>query len=166
MNSADTVEEVFEALRQTLPALALAKLKFKAPDHLAKQGSVIWRGRILAAKPKCIFDSTWCFYEVGVGRYAVEAPLVANSGGVGLICFVDNSKCGSGEHSTTVGGMASRFASLHPSFVASRRGEKCQGVSTYYLTAPGKFPVKRAAEDLAILITATLPALEALSVAK
>ena len=167
MTPADAVEEVYGELRRNLPALLLARLKFKEPDFLRKQGSSIWRGRILGARPKCIFDATWCFYEIGIGRYAVESPLESNSGGVGLICFVENAKCGSGAHAGVVDDLGTNFASKHEHFVPSRRGDKLKGVFRYYSNAiPGRFPTQAAASDLSALITETLDELEALTVAK
>jgi hypothetical protein len=144
-----------------MPPALLNRLKFKDPDQLEKHGTKKWRGRILGSQSQTVFDATWCFFEVGVGRYAADEP---NCGGVGLVCFVENQKCGSGLHAAAVSELAVRFATAHPRFAASPRGERNQGVFVYY---PGVcFPLQRAVEDMRLLIETCLDSLESLKVKK
>ena len=154
-----TVRDIYNALKARLPQTVLSKLSFKEPDHLKKLGSDIIRGRILPQRTKSIFDATWCFYEIGVGRYAAGR----GGGGVGLVCFPDNKKCGKGIHTGIVSDLVTRYAAIHPSFTASQRGTPAQCVFTYY---PTMQPADAPADDLAALIASTFPVLEQLSVPK
>jgi hypothetical protein len=159
MTSEEQIAEIYRALRAELPPGLAARVKFLEPDFPDKHGAKKWRGRITSSKPGTIFDPSWCFFEVGIGRYAADEP---NCGGVGLVCFVDNKKCGSGLHSAAVSSLASRFSAANPRFVASPRGSKNQGVFVYY---PGiSFPLRRAVDDLKLLLVSCLDFLESLRV--
>lgn len=159
MTPEQIVCDIYDAVRARLPERVLSKLTFKDPACFEKGDSKIFRGRILPQRTKSIFDTNWCFYEVGVGRYAAGR----GAGGVGFVCFPENKKCGKGTHTATVSDLVTRYAAAHPSFTASERGSPAQYVFTYY---PAMQPNNKPADDLAELITATLPQLERLTVAK
>lgn len=141
-----------------LPKPLLAKLVFKEPDYLVKGGAK-WRGRILQQRTNNIFDATWCFYEVGVGHYSAGG----GAGGIGLVCFPENKKCGNGIHTAAVTDLVTHYASSHPGFNASSRGSRSQYVFKYISVMQS---VEKPADILSELKTATLPQLEMLTVAK
>lgn len=161
MTPEQQIQEVYRQLKTTISPALVARLTFKKPEQLDKHGSKKWRGRILASRPRTIFDSAWCFFEVGVGRYLAETT---NCGGVGLVCFVENKKCGGGQHAMAVHALAHRLAGAHDQFSASRRGDKNQGVFVYY---PGfEFPIQKAVDDMGLLINECLEIMESLHVEK
>ena len=152
------VREIYKAIQSKLPPPLVAKLTFKDPDNLKKQGSNICRGRILPLRMKTVFDTDWCFFEVGIGRYAAGGAC-----GVGFVCFPENKKCGKGIHSATISDLISRYAATHQGFVDSRRGEPAQCVFLYYPAIP---KIEQLATALSTLIANTFPYLEQLTVSK
>lgn len=158
-NPEQVIRDIYDALKTRLPQPLLAKLIFKEPDYPTKGDSKIHRGRILPQRIKSVFDASWCFYEIGVGRYATGS----GAGGIGFVCFPKNKKCGEGVHSATVSDLITRYAAAHPTFNASKRGSASQCVFTYY---PAMQPPNEPAANLADLITSTLPQLMALAVTK
>ncbi len=156
MNQKTTIEQIYAELQRILPAGQVQRLKFASPDQPPKHKGKVWRGRIYSADSKSIFGPTWCFYEIGIGRYAA-AP--TKQGGVGFVCYTGNKQCGSGAHSATVVDVMSRFASTHPHFPVPKRGDKKQVAFTYYSTIP---PLNQPVRDLSELIRDTFDSLDRL----
>ena len=158
--NAEIIQQVYTEIKRTLPPDIAVRLKFASPDQPVKHGGKIWRGRILGLRNDSIFDSAWCFYEIGIGHYGT-AP--TKQGGVGFVCYPSNKKCGHGAHSASVFDVMSRFTATHPQFPSPARGDKKHALFTYYVTIP---PLEQPLRDLCDLILCTFISLERLHVSK
>lgn len=152
------IRAIYDDLRSRLPVPIVERLTFKQPSILAKQGSKILRGQILPLRTKSVFDSTVCFYEVGVGSYSRRG-----AAGVGFVCFPRSKKCGSGNHEATVRNLIRNYKAAHPSFDDTSENDSAVVLFNYYPATPSP---TTAAADLAPLIEATFPTLIGLPVEK
>lgn len=159
MSEINTIKQIYTEVEHILPPIIVQRLRFLDPDQPPKHSGKIWRGRILSTQHNSIFDSRWCFYEIGVGRYGA-AP--TKQGGVGFVCYSGNKQCGKGAHSAAVFDIMSRFVSSHPQFPTPKRGDKKHAIFTYYSTIP---PIEQPVRDLAELILNTFDPLNKLQVA-
>jgi hypothetical protein len=97
----DIVLETFDLLLGLLPRELADDIKLHSKDPCPlKKGSDldIVRARILPRHkaPLQFWSSSWCFYEIGVGRYAPAPGEGLNLGGIGFTMFPDNKQCGGG----------------------------------------------------------------------
>ena len=150
------IEEVYDVVRNNLPTDILDQLKFLAPDKLFKGNSLlVGRGRILGKPRNKIWSSTWCFYEIGIGRYGV-AP--GSKGGIGFVCFPNNKQCGEGRHRNLIRSSLEKLEDSYPKFRASGHQDAHQGIHKYYRYPEyDEFPIELAGQELAEVIKDTFP---------
>ncbi|MBI3881433.1 MAG: hypothetical protein HY301_15390 [Verrucomicrobia bacterium] len=164
MNSKDSAIalQTYDLTLQKLPPnLSSAVQKpAKDPAALSKHGATIAKIRLLPTdrSPACFWNSSWCFYEIGVGAYPASR---ANFGGIQFFMSPEQVVCGKGRYRNDVleilrslNGIAGRGF-----FLNSAGGGKGTAIlcgRKYYLGDFSAFPVQTAATDLVWLITETL----------
>jgi hypothetical protein len=135
------------------------------PSPLKKKQNDIVRIRVLPRKksPVSFWNSTWCFYQLGLGVYGGALTV----GGVSFVQFPFQDKTGDGHYCRSVIEIIQRLgAGKGSSFQLTPASGP--GTATSYKRLYGNrdfpfFPVEQAANDLSWLIANTLPAFEAIS---
>lgn len=133
------------------------------PAPSKKKGTDVMRLRILPKnrRPSNFWNGTWCFYEIGVGSYERGANEGLNLGGVSFVQFSDNEKCGGGFYRNSVLQILNQLA-LQRKNDFRVQDEKSVILYRRYGITHRVFPYKIAGEDLAWLITESLPIFAAL----
>lgn len=156
MDAVQIAGDIYLALKSKLSKVIPNELSYKGPSPFSKKGTDIIRLCILPREGRTIFDSSWCFYEVGVERFSGKIS-------VGFVCYPENKKCGKGRYTGEINELISRYASYHKDFTASQRGTPDQCVFASYSAI---LPIEGPLEAITKLIVETLPRLEKFSVTK
>jgi len=162
MKSVSQIECVYEIIKSALPTQIAAELKFLRPGRLQKGGSDIMRGRILGKGGRKIWNSNWCFYEIGVGFYSASPSSV---GGIGFVSFPENKNCGSGRHRHHISRALTSLVRRDGKFAKSDPPDPFQGAFSYYPSSRFRsFPTDHAAAGLAVLISTTFEDFNSLTI--
>lgn len=161
MTNKDKVERVYAILKTALPATIVRQLTFLPPGKTgARKNPDVCRGRIRGEVRNHIWDGTWCFYEVGVGRYN-DFDAVGNVGAIG---FVVSKKCAS-RWATALQQLLAQQTKRDARFI--RKISKKGAITLFrYYTKPqfSSFPEDHGAAALAVLICDSYKKLNAFSV--
>lgn len=153
-----TYDLTLQKLAPSLPRSV--KKPVKDPQFSGKTGDAIAKIRLLPLDraPKSFWSSSWCFYEIGVGRYEIGR---ANFGGVQFVMYPNSKQCGSGRYLPGVTAiLKSLKAGPRKGFFLNLSGGRSGAAILcgfhYCLGEFREFPVETAADDLAWLIQQTL----------
>ncbi|MDB6126033.1 MAG: hypothetical protein JWQ71_5026 [Pedosphaera sp.] len=146
--------------KSLLPPALIANLTFHSSDPapFKKKGTDIMRLRILPKnrQPPNFWNSTWCFYEIGVGSYERGPNEGLNLGAVSFVQFSDNEKCGGGIYRNRVLRILNQLAFQRKNDFQVQ-DEKSIILYRRYSISHRLFPHTLAGQDLAWLITESLP---------
>lgn len=154
MTPQNQVQLIYETLKQALPARIKQQMKFLPVNHLPTKSGTGIRGRMLGNSPQGIWNSNWCFYEIGIGSYrAANEPTF---GAIGFVSFPNNKKCGDGMHHRHISQYIINLAGNLQDLVPSNSTDSAQVAFSYYRKKNHPyFPTMQAAADLAVLICTT-----------
>jgi hypothetical protein len=139
------LEEVFQTTIRLLPE-AIGRdltLASRDPSELKKGGTDIHRMRILPRKkrPAQFWSSSWCFYEVGIGRYEPGSGEGLNLGGIQFFQNPNAQVCGKGKHSGGLIPILKCLAAIRPEFRFEVYGTGKIHLDRHYLAREhGTFP--------------------------
>ena len=171
-NAIATLNETYDRILGDLPEHVRERLKLvvdKMP--LEKKDTAVTRLRIYGTPLRGFWSSSWCFYEIGCGRYRPRGAEGWNVGGTGLFSAIRQKGCGGGKYEAPLRGILSKalasrpteFTLLKPGDYDDEKEKTAFFLQRRYVGSQfPSFPIQQAAEDAVWLIQSTLPQIDAM----